>query len=200
MAPSMLVARDLPGQSLPTGFFDPIGFTKVLDEKTLKVWREAELKHGRVAMLASVGMLTAERWNPLFGGKISGASIYHFQQIENIYNPFWIIVLSAIGLVEFFNISKGWETQDEKTTSTAMLKENYVPGDLGFDPLGLRPANSYNYEALSPEFVRIRTKELNNGRLAMIGVAGMIAQELVDKNTIWGHFAQHGFGRATYGM
>jgi hypothetical protein len=51
MAPSMLVAKDLPGQTPPMGFFDPIGFTNTLDEKTLKVWREAELKHGRVAMV-----------------------------------------------------------------------------------------------------------------------------------------------------
>jgi hypothetical protein len=31
----------------------------------------------------------------------------------------------------------------------------------------------------------MRTKELQNGRLAMIGIAGMIAQELVTGNKIF---------------
>ena len=52
------------------------------------------------------------------------------------------------------------------------LKEGYYPGDLGFDPLGLKPTNP-------AELAEMQTKELNNGRLAMIGIAGMVAQELV---------------------
>ena len=47
-----------------------------------------------------------------------------------------------------------------------------LPGDLGFDPLGLKPTNDKDLK-------NIATKELNNGRLAMIGIAGMVAQELV---------------------
>merc|ERR1719387_87998 len=52
------------------------------------------------------------------------------------------------------------------------MKEDHVPGDLGFDPLGLKPKD--------PEkFKEMQSKELNNGRLAMIAAAGMIAQEYV---------------------
>ena len=47
-----------------------------------------------------------------------------------------------------------------------------LPGDLGFDPLGLKPTNDKDLKSMA-------TKELNNGRLAMIGIAGMVAQELV---------------------
>jgi len=58
------------------------------------------------------------------------------------------------------------------------LKEDYYPGDVGFDPLGLKPEDPEAY-------AEIQTKELQNGRLAMLGVAGMIAQELVNGEEIF---------------
>lgn len=39
----------------------------------------------------------------------------------------------------------------------------------------------------SAGFLNMRNKELNNGRLAMLAVAGMAAQELIDGKTIWAH-------------
>ena len=39
----------------PVGFFDPLGFAADADDATLAWYRHAELKHGRVAMLAFVG-------------------------------------------------------------------------------------------------------------------------------------------------
>jgi light-harvesting complex II chlorophyll a/b binding protein 6 len=44
--------------------FDPLGLAKDKDFKTLKKWREAELKHGRVAMLAVLGTAVQENWHP----------------------------------------------------------------------------------------------------------------------------------------
>ena len=52
------------------------------------------------------------------------------------------------------------------------IREDHLPGDLGFDPLGLKPTNDKDLKSMA-------SKELNNGRLAMIGIAGMVAQELV---------------------
>jgi hypothetical protein len=57
------------------------------------------------------------------------------------------------------------------------LRENYYPGDLGFDPLGLKPKSADG-------FATQQTKELNNGRLAMLAVAGFCVQELVNHQTI----------------
>jgi len=37
-----------------------------------------------------------------------------------------------------------------------MLKHKYYPGDIGFDPLGLKPKNALDFE-------NIETKELSNG-------------------------------------
>ena len=69
---------------------------------------------------------------------------------------------------------KGWESPNETSAAgetVASLKDGYVAGDLGFDPLGFGSTSVDKFKVL-------QTKELNNGRLAMIGVAGIIAQEL----------------------
>jgi len=49
-------AADLPGAA-PFGFFDPLNLSAKLDATELSKYREAEIKHGRVAMIASVGIL-----------------------------------------------------------------------------------------------------------------------------------------------
>merc|ERR1719486_1213246 len=43
------------GAMAPMGYFDPLGFSKVGDEAGFRNLRAAELKHGRVAMMAAVG-------------------------------------------------------------------------------------------------------------------------------------------------
>eukprot|EP01041_Mallomonas_annulata_P007587 gene7587-15548_t len=189
---SMVIDKAWPGQLPPTGFFDPLGLSEGKSDKELRRWRESELKHGRICMLAAIGILTAEVWNPLFGGKIMGASIYHFQEIQNIYPPFWLFLLTSIGIIEFYSINRGWESPEEKTTSLAMLKDEYIPGDLGFDPLNLMPKTL-------DSFNEMRTKELQNGRLAMLATVAFIAQELVDKRSILDHFVHYGFRYAGYG-
>ena len=45
------------GVSEPLGFFDPLGFTAVGDEQGFRKLRVSEIKHGRVAMMASIGLV-----------------------------------------------------------------------------------------------------------------------------------------------
>jgi light-harvesting complex I chlorophyll a/b binding protein 4 len=47
-----------------------------------------------------------------------------------------------------------------------------------FDPLGLKPKDVAGLEAM-------QAKEINNGRLAMIAMAGMVVQELVTGNKLF---------------
>ena len=64
------------------------------------------------------------------------------------------------------------------STQAGVLNEDYYPGDVGFDPLGLKPPDP-------AEFAEMQTKELQNGRVAMIAAAGFIAQELVNEQPIF---------------
>ena len=46
-------------------------------------YREAELKHGRVAMLAAWGMITQDAWHPLFDGKLSANPLLAIIQVRS---------------------------------------------------------------------------------------------------------------------
>lgn len=171
--------EDYVGGLPPVGTWDPLQLTKDMDPSILKRYREAELKHGRISMLAALGIVAGDllgNGNGLFfDGKISGIAINQFQQADDMDDKFWVKVLFGIALVEGTNIIKGWETVD----NVAGLKDNYENGDLGFDPLNLKPSDPASYKTL-------QEKELSNGRLAMIGVAGMVVQELITQQPIFG--------------
>jgi hypothetical protein len=161
------------GISLPFGGgpFDPLGFTEGQTVAEIKRLRESELIHGRVCMLAAVGILVGEKFNPLFDGSITGLAIDHWQQVPAGFEG---VVTLAIGIAEAGRANKGWV---EPGNGLFQLREGYAPGDLGFDPLGLLPT-------AAPVAKEMATKELNNGRLAMLATAGMVMQELVTGKTI----------------
>jgi hypothetical protein len=152
-------AEGLAGATSPLGFFDPLGLSAGKSDGEVKKIREAELKHGRVCMLAFLGLFVGENANPFFDGKISGPGIYQFQQADDLLSSFWVLVLFSIALVEGQNIIVGWESVKEtnsRKSGVAELKADYVNGDLGFDPLGLKPTDDASFDIM-------RTKELNNG-------------------------------------
>ena len=167
-------AKSEAGVTAPFGFFDPLGICPT-EEKDFKKYRESELKHGRIGMLAVLGMLVGEKAGFLFGGSITGPAIYQYQQAEGLFNAWSYNVVGFILAVEGYNIVKGWEPISETMESSvgvAGLREDYSNGNLNFDPLNLKPK--------SPAALKeMQTKELNNGRLAMLGAAGIVANELI---------------------
>lgn len=170
-----------PGVTAPLGFFDPLGFSRDLSERQFKVYREAELKHGRVAMLATLGVLFGERFPFLLGNRISGPAIYQFQQADHVLWAFSANVLGFCGVVELINIHRGWQSVDKTLTESlgvATLKDGYENGDLGFDPLDWRPSRP-------GALLKVRNQELNNGRLAMVAMAGVVAQELATHGKVF---------------
>lgn len=173
---------NIPGAVAPLGIFDPVGFAKKADEDTLKRYREAELVHGRVAMLASVGFLVGEKVEGssfLFDASIQGPAISHLAQVPV---PFWAALTILIGKFEFDRARVAFvPPTDVDFDKPGLLRKEYTPGDLEFDPLRLKPKNPV-------ELAKLQNKELQNGRLAMIAAAGFMAQELVDGKGIVEHW------------
>ena len=75
-APPLFQPSEQFGATEPVGFFDPLGFTKVGDEKGFRKLRVSEIKHGRVAMMASIGLVAQHFVKfPFFENAPAGFSI-----------------------------------------------------------------------------------------------------------------------------
>merc|ERR1712127_623106 len=64
-------------------------------------YREVELKHARVAMLAAVGFPLAEQFHPLFATD-DAPSFMAFQQTP--LQTFWPVVVGVIAIAEVFSV------------------------------------------------------------------------------------------------
>jgi hypothetical protein len=164
--------KDLAGVTEPLGFFDPFELSANKPEEKVRFLREAELKHGRVAMLAALGFLATESFGPL----LTGDALYAASG-ERILSQQWPIALAAIAIPEVYSV-QDFVTPYESTITPGnkwLIRSDHelgtVMGGEVFDPLGLKPEDP-------EELKEMQNKELNNGRLAMIAIAGMVAQEL----------------------
>ena len=63
----------------------------------------------------------------------------------------------AVAFSEIYRARVGWM---EPEIQIRTLRPEYLPGDLGFDPLSLRPKDQVAWDAM-------QNKELNNGRCAL---------------------------------
>jgi light-harvesting complex I chlorophyll a/b binding protein 4 len=147
-------AQSMAGVTPPLGFWDPAGFCTDVSEGKLCFYREVELKHGRVAMLAALGFLVGESFHPLFGGDVDVPSYIAFQQTP--LETFWPIVVTAIAIPEIYSV---YDFQEPGTINEFgvparwEMKTDRLAGDQGFDPLGLRPQDP-------EEFKEMQTKDL----------------------------------------
>jgi len=138
--------------------FDPLYFSDFYDIKYL---REAELKHGRVCMLASTGYMAQEFFSlPNYPGYSPNA----VEAASSVPPEAFAQIIIFMGWLEIIG-NKG------KYTMTDMFEDGRAPGDLGFDPLKF----GENKETRA----RLEMAELKNGRLAMIAFSGMIHQTFV---------------------
>lgn len=122
----------------------------------------------RLAMLAAAGWPLSE----LFDKKL--ASALHLTPFVDDANrapallngglgkvspAYWAAVLLLASAVDAYGLTK-------------VNDKDYTPGDLKFDPLGLKKIN--------PQWME--TAEIKNGRLAMIAITGFAVQEFVSGN------------------
>merc|ERR1719440_241581 len=178
--PTFFPARDLGDFG-----FDPLGLG---NDNRVVPFRHAELKHGRLAMLAAVAWPLQEIFHPI---------IVDWARETNALAPFFVRdvlaesegkspsllnggleqveVLPALSLAVF--AASVLELRDVRYRESQGLpfnaydKQGRMPGDLAFDPLNICRTLP---EAERLEFME---KELLNGRLAMCAITSYVAIE-----------------------
>lgn len=156
-----------------SGFLQPPTWEERTTIPTLYWMREAELKHGRVAMLAWFGWLAADGafGFPLrFPGEI-------YQSIPSSYEAHNILVeqgsmtflLIVVGLIEFCS--------GAVLVQVAKGESDREAGDFGLDPLKFLKDKS------KEEVDRMKLRELANGRLAMLAFGGVATQTALSDAT-----------------
>ena len=115
------------GATAPFGFFDPLGLSKDVDAGRLAFYREAEIKHGRVAMLASVGFLFQEHYT--FTG-IDSPSYVSFEQ-PGLAGGLWLGLAVMLGNVEGKSVESfmpldGGIVAEQNESRLFRIKEDHV--------------------------------------------------------------------------
>ena len=147
------------------------------------MYREAEVTHGRVSMLAVLGFLAQEQAHFLFvePDKDIGPAIRHLDEVRAV-NPIFFEGLGfVIACAELYRSLYGWasplaESGFGTETTPGSLNDDYYPGDVGFDPFGIKPEDA-------EEFAEMATKELQHGRLAASRI-GTYPERLLSLATI----------------
>ena len=142
---------------VPAGF-DPLGFSNRIDVRWL---REAELKHGRICMLAVLGFVGS-------GFVQLPGDVHHVSAVAAHDAAVQSGAMSQILLwVTLF------ELLSTKVVSEMLDGSGRAPGDFSFDPFDLYFGRSERVQK------DMTIKELKNGRLAMIAFSGIVTQAVL---------------------
>lgn len=147
------------GDIPPLGYFDPLNFSSEVSEIQLKKLREAELHHGRIAMASALILPTLDVVYKMPG----------IDALRLVDTKTQIIITWLFGMYEASRILSLYDSPFNEKTQFK-FKETAIPGQYFYK-------KNYDKELME--------KELSNGRLAMIGMAGYIAQEFVTKQPIF---------------
>jgi len=155
--------------------FDPLGFSEYIDVKWL---REAELKHGRVSMLAVVGWLVQSY----------GIHLPSPDGIYNTANP--IDAVFAVGPSPLLQIIVGVGALESINHNGKLgMTDMFVDSDREVGSFSLPIYGSRFLKNKTPaQILDIKTKELKNGRLAMLAIGGLVHQTIVTGSETFGAF------------
>merc|ERR1719198_559728 len=147
--------------------FDPMGLST---PQNIKWMREAELKHGRMCMLAWTGYVAVDLGLKIPGEKYAALTSYTAHAATAKKELFLALLLvgtaDTIGFTQIYNMMDG--------------EDDRAPGDFGFDPLKLLPGNEEKY----------KLAELTHARAAMLAFAGVVTQSALPST--------FGFGKETF--
>jgi len=159
--------------------FDPLGFSEVFD---IRVLREAELKHGRIAMLATLGYLVQEAYVLPFFEKVPPIQAHDALVKSGGMSQIllWTSFLEIFGGIALFSTIQG----------------RRYPGDFSFDPLGLSQGKN------ADKLEQYQLAEIKHSRLAMLAFSGFVHQGFITKQGVLeqlGNFRPiPGFPEATF--
>lgn len=146
--------------------FDPLGFSDYFDMKWL---RESEIKHGRSSMLATLGFVMQEFW-----------TIPGYQHVDDSnMGPSVVGVSAMLQIVFWMGVLEFWTNKGNVTMESMFSDPARVPGNLGFDPMGLAKGKS------EADMAAMQLKEIKNGRLAMLAIGGMIHHNWVTGDALF---------------
>jgi len=170
------------------GFWDPLALAQsggegypFTESEAIGFLRHAEIKHGRVAMAAFVGFIVQSNgicfpWN--LQGDLPHSAILAAggpaSQWDALPTSAKLQILGFIGLLEFFgeqqqpHYMRGGRPGDYPSLKAMDKIPHPVPLDL-FDPFGLTSKMSAERKE------KALVAEINNGRLAQIGIMGFMA-------------------------
>tara|TARA_Y100000768_G_C23985805_1_gene688768 strand:+ start:3423 stop:3974 length:552 start_codon:yes stop_codon:yes gene_type:complete len=150
------------GDIAPTKYFDPLLLTSNLSDDKIKYVREAELQHGRVAMLSFIGLLGLDFVQDNL------AINFLYDQGWEVQLPFWF----GTGCYEFSRMGAGWKNPFVEGENYFKLEDHYQPGNVLKVDINNITEERFN-------------RELSNGRLAMLGCLGYIAHEYLFQTQIF---------------
>lgn len=155
--------------------FDPLGLAR--SKKGLYWMREAEVKHGRLAMLAAVGWPLSELWHKQIAGVFGWDSILASNDrapslLNGGLSNGWATGMLMMSII-IGGILEGQAMNSGEVFYSADKPKGYVPGNLGFDPL--------NFYSVRGNKQTMELAEIKNGRLAMIAITAFAFQEFATK-------------------
>jgi light-harvesting complex I chlorophyll a/b binding protein 4 len=135
--------------------FDPFNLSQNMEMKWL---REAEIKHGRSSMLATLGFVMQQYM-----------TIPGYDHVDDSNLAPSIVGASAmLQIVFWMGVLEFWTNKGNVTMETMFEDPDREPGNLGFDPMGLSVGKTED------EMNNMKLREIKNGRLAMLAIGGMI--------------------------
>lgn len=149
--------------------FDPLNFAK--NQDLLSEYREAEIKHSRLAMLAAAGWPLSELLDRNIADSIHKDTLLDVNDrvpslanggMDKVSPEWWGFCIGLAAAIDLYGVNR------------ARTNDDYTPGDLGFDPLNLYPDSVSEQE-------RMKLAEIKHGRLAMIAIVAFAVQEFVTK-------------------